>query len=236
MNIVVIGMSHTNCLRAAAMEAGDSTIQVIGVRNEAQMLRLIAKKRWNAPGDISILPEFLAKFDPNAIFISMVGGNYHNSISLVESDEKFDFVTPHMGLINDTARTSIPYNVMVDHAQVVMDMYLQQLAQLALHFRGRKFHLAAPPVASVPTGEFLPDDIFKGKTISHDLLRLKLYTLCAEIKKRHCEKLGVIYVDPPQDTIDERGLSKRKYWDSDPTHANKAYGDLLLRQIKELAE
>ncbi len=62
-------------------------------------------------------------------------------------------------------------------------------------------------------------------------LRLKLWHLQTEVLRQYCGELGVPFLDNPPNSRTADGYLKREFYAKDATHANAAYGALVLDQI-----
>jgi hypothetical protein len=103
------------------------------------------------------------------------------------------------------------------------------------YFLGKAIHLASPPLIAdddfiTATTVYFKDKLHYG--IAPDSLRKKLCDLHADVFRSACEEIGLRYVSPPGEALDASGFLLREYW-ADSTHATRAYGRLLHRQIME---
>jgi hypothetical protein len=103
------------------------------------------------------------------------------------------------------------------------------------------FHLAPPPpkqdvdhILSNPDSDFTKAGILENG-VSPAPLRLKLWELQMRVLRKLCEEWDVGLVPPPGEAVDSSGFLKRDYYAKDATHANAAYGELVLRQLERLA-
>jgi len=69
---------------------------------------------------------------------------------------------------------------------------------------------------------------------SPPLLRLKLWELTQDLLRDAVEGAGGVYVPCPPEARDDRGLLRREFWNEDITHANKAFGNLMLDQMARM--
>ena len=66
------------------------------------------------------------------------------------------------------------------------------------------------------------------KGMSSDALRRKVWRVQAAMMRADCERLGVSYVETPADVIGPDGLLKRSLCGQDASHANEAYGEVMI--------
>jgi hypothetical protein len=63
-------------------------------------------------------------------------------------------------------------------------------------------------------------------------LRFKLWRIVQEMTQEYAQAGAVEFIPVPQASLDADGL-KRQYWENDITHANRAYGELMMRHVME---
>jgi hypothetical protein len=66
-------------------------------------------------------------------------------------------------------------------------------------------------------------------------LRLAVWEVQREVLAAAAARRGAAVLDPPPAALTPEGLLADAYWDDDPTHANAAYGRLVLDRILALA-
>jgi len=66
-------------------------------------------------------------------------------------------------------------------------------------------------------------------------LRLKLWELTQDLLREAAERAGAVYLPCPHEARDEHGLLRREYWNEDITHANRAFGNLMLQRIEAMS-
>jgi hypothetical protein len=235
MTITVIGTSHVAALRYA-LPPGHGRFKLINISQPHPEMREIFTSNWREIDD-RYVGLFKEKLDKNSHFISMLGGNDHNSIGLIEHPKRFDFLEPGQNVAEiEPDRDLIPYDALRAMLQQRLDSYLRWLSELAPVFAGKKLHLCSPP--PVPSDEHIRKfpDIFErilNRGVTPARIRAKLYNIHSDIFRECCLKLGVDFIPPPSNALDDDGFLRPEYWNSDPTHANLRYGRLLLKQIKE---
>jgi len=69
--------------------------------------------------------------------------------------------------------------------------------------------------------------------ISPAALRYKLWRLHSQIIGEWCREAGALFVPCPPETFDENGFMREPYY-GDGAHANMAYGERLLEQMRRL--
>ncbi|WP_020399988.1 SGNH/GDSL hydrolase family protein [Kordiimonas gwangyangensis] len=177
--------------------------------------------------------------DPADIIISMTRGNFHNFVSLVQHPVPFDFQMPGEDCPEGEA-TLIPFKVLEGSFEIGLRRDLRMMVRIKEGSKAAVFQLAPPP----PKGNLdlirqYPGPFKKLGLLQHGLsapsLRVKVWRLYNLMLKRLCDEVGVIFVPVPDGCQGEDGCLKLEYYAPDATHANGAYGRLLLEQIEGIA-
>ena len=235
MAITVIGTSHIVALRRA-LPPGQDRFEVIDLSRPRPGRPPAAAARVREP-DARHVASFRATLNPDSHFVSMLGGNDHNAIGLIEHPQRFDLLEPGREADGiDPERDLIPYDALRAMLEQRIEPYLQWLAALAPAFSGRKLHLCSPP--PVPSAEHIRKfpGVSRGRLnqgVMPARIRAKLYDMSSDIFRTGCAELGIEFLPPPRKPPMPTGFLKPEYWNPDPTHANSDYGRLLLKQIEE---
>lgn len=226
-SVAVIGQSHTHALQRGMTP--DSRLSFIDTNT--------IKPSWLNKDGVP-KPEFLAGYDPSSHCVSMLGGNFHTVFGLVEHDVRWDFFCEVSNIHSaDITRQIIPYHLMQQffynslHKNVLVPM-----THLRGFFKGQMIHLCSPPHFYDSEHIHKYPYYFKGKLangVTPIPIRKKLFDLHSKIIFDHCAKIGVIFMPPPAESMDESGHLLRPYWANDSAHAGNAYGSLLQKQIVE---
>ncbi len=235
MAITVVGTSHIAALRRA-LPPDEDRYEIVNLTQPRPGLSPDAAARWReaATGDIAA---FRATLNLDSHFVSMLGGNDHNAIGLIEHPQRFDLLEPGGAPEEvDPKRELIPYDALRALLEQRLTPYLHWLAALAPAFAGRKLHLCSPP--PVPSAEHIRKfpGVSKGRLdrgVTPARIRAKLYDMSSDIFRTGCAELGIDFLPPPLRSTDAGGFLRPEYWNPDPTHANSDYGRLLLKQIEE---
>jgi hypothetical protein len=232
--IVVIGHSHTYSLKKGIE---DNLSEGLFSKDSAEFTIIDASQVSPQISGGYVTQEFLDGFDKNSHFVSMLGGNLHNVFGLIEHPTKFDFfLDRETGGSPDLSREIIPYHLMRLHFEnTIKANPINGIKKYKDYFLGKAIHLASPPLIAdddfiTATTVYFKDKLHYG--IAPDSLRKKLCDLHADVFRSACEEIGLRYVSPPGEALDASGFLLREYW-ADSTHATRAYGRLLHRQIME---
>ena len=233
--VTVVGTSHLAAL-SRALPPDQDRFEIVHLNRPRPGLPPACAARWRET-DTNCVASFRATLDRGGHFVSMLGGNDHNALGLIEHPQRFDLLEPGEEVAGiEAGRDLVPYGAVRALLEQRLDPYLRWLAELAPAFAGRKLHLCSPP--PVPSAEHIrsfpgvsADRLHRGVTPAR--IRAKLHRIHSDIIEQRCATLGVEFLSPPAEAADAEGFLKPAYWNQDPTHANRAYGALLLKQIEE---
>ncbi|GAB5469879.1 MAG: hypothetical protein Kilf2KO_29090 [Rhodospirillales bacterium] len=224
--ILVIGGSHTAAVYRGMTYEQKQRVNVVNLRRP-DMQRFM---EGGAPTPV------LAKIYKPPMILSMVGGNVHHAYGLVEHPEPFDFATPEDSSIADPDRKVISYAIMSAMMAESLASHFRMLTGLRELFDCPIIHMLSPPpmyetdhIQQNP-GEYA-EQMARG--VSPASLRMKCYRLQAGLMAEHCESLGIEVVQPPVETLTDKGFLKLVYAGHDSTHANSDYGRLVMDKLME---
>lgn len=175
------------------------------------------------------------------VLVSMVGGNAHNLMGLVEPEARFDFVLaerPDLPLAGDAE--------ILPQAQVaaILDRAVQaEIAPILKALRAAAgteiWHMESPPpIASNDHIAQYMEDRFrqngKAPRVSAPSFRYKLWRLHSAAMRRLCEDLGIRFIPHPAEAVDEGGFLLPQHVPANATHAAPSYGRLQLAQLDNL--
>ena len=172
------------------------------------------------------------------LYVSMLGGNAHNILGLVRRGKPFDFTLPEEPGLEEEAGAEPQTYAFIDstlRSLMSHDQRFLRTAQSAID--GSLVHIESPP--PVEDEALIRDSIdlrlASGADligISSPLLRYKLWRLQSRIVAETCLDLGIEYIPVPTESL-VGGRFLRPELFQDATHANGAYGELILSQIEE---
>lgn len=180
-----------------------------------------------------------AALGPEDVLVLMQLGTQHNLIGLLEADPPFTI---------DPARiapaTGGPGTVLIPRAQIAAwlretmhrDKILPRYAKQAAC---RIFHVMPPPPKEDLCALAKPPKAYRGQAIAQQSFapaphRLALWQLEEAVLSAHLKALGITPLPVPARARTAAGYLDPAYWAEDATHANAAYGALVLAQIDEL--
>ena len=239
--IAVFGDSHTAAL-VSAQEFPDRRDRYEHIR----IYRLLKQKNGRAVGN-STLEDFCAQiqqFGPDDFVFSAVGGNQYAVISTVQDPLDYDFLSSSA----DTRKPReyaevIPFRTLASFLKKgVRGSIGPVLRAIRNSTEASVFHLAPPPPKqdnAFITRHF--ESRFANEGI-HTLgptrpsLRLKCWKVQLQCLESLCSEMNIRLVSPPRQGITPKGYLEPKCYAKDVTHANRRYGEFVLKQILELAE
>jgi len=228
MKILVVGSSHTAAISKAVDGAGD--IDALWVKNP---------KREDAPGDITLdqAIEAVKALEPSDTLALTWIGTYHNIFGLVQHERPFDFFEPDSDEFDET-RELIPYALIRDQfsATIRSDSFTRKLSQAT---KAKVALLSTPPVKG--NNEFIHSKMknYRG----HDVaaagvtparIRAKLWRLEMSCIEAYCKDIGAEFISAPEESLTADGYLRPELYGSDATHANAAYGAMVVDQLISL--
>ena len=172
------------------------------------------------------------------VFVSALGGNEHSVFSMIQHPVPYDFVLPtHPEMEIVEGVPIIPFSVI---EAKLYNSLLQTILALriikAFHQDSRVLHVISPPPIPSETQIRNNQEGFAQEIarygISRPSLRLKWYLASVSIIAKAAKGIGVDILMPPDKSTDDNGFLLEDYWFA-ATHANVAYGKLVIDQIDE---
>lgn len=237
--IAMFGDSHT-----AALQRAQEFPNRADLYQHINIVRVRKSKGPKKVGDVN-LEDFcrkISRFDENDFVFSVVGGNQYAVFSTIQSPTDFDFVS---GPADD--------DIASDRAQLVpmraIAGYIEGgirgndgpvLEAIRRATSARVIHLLPPPPKE--DNAFISqyfETRFAGEGIdefgpSKPRLRLKAWKVQADCLQQLCRELGVECLPPPANAVTKEGFLQPQCYAKDVTHANRRYGEMVLKQILEI--
>jgi GGDEF domain-containing protein len=236
--IAVFGDSHSVALKRAQQYTKRShEYDHIDVR------RVRKDKEGKAVGDTS-LAEFcrrIAEFDDRDLVFSAIGGNQYAIVSTVQQEVDYDFLDASSNELNSGAQL-VPFRALTSFIESgIRETIGPVLEEIRSSTSAKVFHLVPPPpkqdnafVASTTEGYFERAGL-KQLGPTRPELRLKCWKVQVDCLARLCQELGIGLVLPPSKTVTPNGYLEPSCYAKDVTHANRRYGEAVLRQIIRVA-
>lgn len=229
---LVIGNSHTASMTSAWKDNEYKPIDIYWLKNKKQ------PDRGNIEFDDAIkLIKTLS--DDDFLFISLIG-TYHNIMGLIKHPIPFDFYESPDSV--DRPRQDyflIPHNVMRSEMDRMLEGSgtVKALAKSA----GCVTYIISPPP---PKGnhEFISTrtrayrgTLLDSASINDAAIRAKIWRLEMNRMADWATSNSMRFLPVPAGSLSGEGYLAEEYYGSDVTHANEAYGALVLDQIAAIA-
>jgi hypothetical protein len=231
-SILVVGQSHAEALIAAQRRLEYKDVEITNLNARHRELKVADKIRTGG---------YLPSGKRRTLVASMIGGNFHNTFGLIENVIRFDFSVPgEDDFVLPADRQLVTYELIRHYFSDVMNRgFLQSIKQLRDYYAPIRFiHICSPP--PIADNEHIvanPGGVFKDKVklgVTPSKLRRKLYDLHTRVIAEFCEAERIDLLLPPGEAITDDGFLAKPYWMADPTHANEAYGQLVLDQLRRI--
>lgn len=238
---LVFGDSHSNAL-AEAVQSGRAPADM-----DFEVFRSKAIKAGVPIGDIDIeeFAERVGALRPADVAVSVIGGNQHQTMGLIQHERSFDFLEPGGGGVRPREGVDIiPYAALFD----TMRRHIRQgrdgprMEQVRAAAKCPVVHVVGPPpkehaehILKNHETSYASAGILE-KGVSPAPLRMKLWRLQVAVLEEVCADLGLVLLLPPPGTQTAAGFLQPAFYRNDATHANSEYGRRVLEQIASLRQ
>jgi hypothetical protein len=174
----------------------------------------------------------LAHIPTADVYVSMLGGNDHAVLAMLNHDRRFDVVMP--GLAHDSVEL-VPAGLLRAEIGRRAAPHLAVLAAFRATVSGRMIHIESPP--PIPSAAHIEQHpgVFAAEIAARGVaparLRYKAWRLQSEVYRQACDRLGVEFLGAPASMQDAQGMMVPAGWNPDPTHGNAVYGAAVLRAL-----
>jgi hypothetical protein len=237
--VFVVGDSHTHAL-AKAQEARAGRQPKSG-NVQFDVNCLATRKGGVSRGDLEVADalERAARLEPDDVMVISIAGTLHNVLGLLEHEKPFDvFTRGDESMTLAEGRVVVPANALLD--MLMGAMLDKRIVTLRRKARCPVYHLAPPPPKE--DGGFIiartaryRDRLVAEAGLNPAGTRLKLWKLEMRALAHRCAEWTMHLMLPPVEAQTPEGFLKTEYYANDATHANAAYGELVLRQLEAVA-
>ena len=238
--ILAIGASHLVALQQASRQNGAaSRIAFVQLRDPGYRGALV-RTSGAAPSLSSRLAQDVAERS-RTLVVSVIGGNKHNILGLLNHPRPFDFILPD--------EPDLPFTPSAECVPV--ELVAASLAKRAanefdlLRALRRATKVAMIQVESPPPNPSVEHirrhpGVFRDRIdalgVAPATLRYKLWRVHSSVVRALCAEIGVEFLAAPRDAQDPQRMMVEEAWAADPTHGSAWYGSLVLKQIFAAAE
>ena len=236
--IFVFGDSHTRTLRKAVSDEAGNTL----LPCEFDIHWMLTEKNEVVRGDLKYedAQHIVANLNSRDILVISLLGTAHNIFGLVQHERRFMLIDKQLDSIGITE------DIELIPSRCIQDMFdafcrkngrIKELKSLS---HAPVFHLMTPPpkqdnnFIKQKASRYRDMLISNEYDISPPYLRLRLYQLEMQALTQVCKEWGIDVIPPPTEAITPEGFLKEEYYGSDATHANSAYGKLVVQQLVKL--
>lgn len=228
---LIVGQSHTEAVVSALKAFGpdaSSNFEILNINVRDRQIPLLKKIE---------LGGYLPAPDGFSLVVSMLGGNFYNTFGLIDSSIPFNFYEPNCNDFDSLGnRHLVSYELIYSYFNDAMRRgFLRSIVALRDLYGGPILHIISPPpigdnkhIVDNPGGYF-SDKVHLG--VAPASLRGKLYRLHTRVVVEFCRENHIPTL-PPTEAVTDDGFLARPFWKNDPTHANAAYGRLVLEQLR----
>ena len=236
--VVVVGDSHSAALLRA--QRYPKRAEQYG---HVHVYRLRKVKDGKSVGDVA-LSKFLREirsFGTDDFVFSTVGGNQYAIPSTVRSEIEYDFLLSDTDRLSADGRQLVPFRALAGFIESgIRESIMPVLRGVTQATTAKVYHLVPPPPKE--DNQFIAahvDGYFKREGLgslgpSDPSLRLKCWKVQLKILETVCRELNISLVMPPTRTVTPSGFLQPNCYATDATHANRRYGEAVLKQILEL--
>lgn len=226
--ILVLGNSHTENLRAAAAQA-----EGLDVQCDVRWVKLKADARF---GDLTLDDAFAAlkALSADDVAVLSLFGTSHNVIGLLNHPRPYGIMEPGDPIENLGSAELIPHAALRSEirAKLTQTATLSGLVEAA---PCPVFHLAPPP-PKADLSFVNKKSNYRGVDIAEAGFapaqqRLKFWRLEQHVLDEVMTSLGGAAIAPPSEALTDEGFLAEPFHANDATHANLAYGKLVLEQL-----
>jgi hypothetical protein len=236
-HIIVAGHSHMGAL--VGFNSSESP-KLQPVADHANVLALVGPggertdAYWRALQDAA----------PGNCLALVWGGNEHNVHYFFE-DQAFDFVSRHVRKLVSTLNV-VPQGLVREKFNEVSVVDLRRVLADLLSASPKRIAVVGTPPPRKDNDELrkllVNEPHFKiwaqykglnlaSAKITAPHVRLKLWYLLQDMFAVAAQEAGAIFIPVPDQLRDEEGFLPQEYWYSDVTHANRRYGDIMLKRV-----
>lgn len=241
--VLIAGHSHTHCL---GLRRNDDQIVPINLHGGPPIIYGLSTG-WPLPENFN---EIVRTKSAGMHLMLVWTGNIHLAHFMFAQQKRFDFVSSVLPSLPITPDVIVLPESLVETRLAPHAGHLSAALNSILDGRAASVTLVGTPP---PKGDdIVLREVLKGDPVfvenakrlgfepetvpfNSPYLRLKLWALTQKMTERVAESFKIGFLPVPPECQDEVGFLKPEYWAKDITHANAAYGALLIEHILKLS-
>lgn len=223
LKLAFIGHSHIACMESGAKQLEkdfNASINYVQLHNTTFLRNSCLGLLDFANYDEEKLQQVVSSATESvSVAVLCPQGNAHNSAALVNHNhsEAFLFKTIEKWMLE----------------------YRRMLSALGRFVRSPALVLPAPPPVNSDIildnpGSFAEKVALHG--VTSDEVRLRVWLHQTRLMQQIAAECGLFFLELPQEVFSDSGLLHERFQGRDPTHANAAYGKLIIRHLANLLE
>lgn len=242
IRVFIVGDSHTDAIKRAL------SVRRIPLETQIEFsaYRYSVTKNGKVIGDLSTeaIVDRISTFGVQDIVVSTIGGNQHQTLSLVQHPIPFELYELGESLPKVDAKppTIVPRAQMLDFFEKgIRGGDGKRMQHLRANASCQILHLVPPPpkedaahIIKRFETKFAELGLLE-KGVSPATLRLKMWRLQVEILRKLTAEFDIGLLFPPVNALTSEGFLDPVFYANDATHGNVAYGELVLQQLEALA-
>jgi len=250
--IIVVGDSHYAALRDAALARGLSrrrfgkkcTLHIFDAWHHKLLYPFHVTKddKWVLNPKMAACVTEIAQRHRHSVFVSMFAGSHNHALAQVRHQRPFDVSMSEIdrGRVRPDAEL-VSQNYMRSALMAWLPGPFQSMALFAKQVPCEKFvHIDSPSFSGDDDWSMQHLDQYFIDNWPYDWpmaltdrkTRLKVKLIQSQLFEEECERLGYTFISAPRESLCDEGFLKPEYCGSDTTHANKAYGELVLQSLE----
>jgi hypothetical protein len=237
--ILAIGASHLVALQGAARQIGSAPRIAFVQLRDARYRGAIERGGDGKPSLGWSLAEDVAE-PSRKLIVSLIGGNKHNILGLLNHPRPFDFVLPDEPDLPFTEGAEcVPVELVADSLTRRAANEFDLLRTIRAATTVPMVHMESPPpnpsVAHIRRHPGVFRDRIDALGVAPAHLRYKLWRVHSSVVRAACADAGIQFVPAPREALDAHSMLRKAAWADDPTHGSAWYGALVLKQIAAIA-
>lgn len=179
-------------------------------------------------------------YQDDDIIVCVLGGNQHQMLSLVQHPVVFDFFSEDSSVSTNIDCQIIPRAQVIDLIQSTLNVKdITRLKKLRRVSDCKFLQICPPPPKQHLSHIKKFEQGFREKGIlefgiSPDSLRIKFFHEQVKLLASISNEVGCQLIYPPDLAVTTEGFLAQNYYANDASHANMAYGALILEQIERV--